>query len=339
MNFIITNREIIKNSGAESIREDGGEQAGDNLRFGTYDLQSRRFTLFPEPKNALQTLYAPSGYKPPENYAGSAQFFRVLYKEMSAPVIFKTPFNVEKNDVLFFLHGFNTDLNGVRSNFETLHKKYVEDKNSPIAHIVIFTWPGRHPKIPYHYFDDQQDAKRSGAALARAIEKTHAFMRDYFSDDKHAPCKRRINLMVHSMGHQVLQSAMSNLKIKLELFNELLLMAGDIEYNVFDRDKEFYNLIDLCARCHIYYHNEDRALDISKYTKNFGNRLGRYGRRSVDPTLDGVHDVNVSHTCDDKDSGEAEKIINHFYYYSSREVVTDIIEVLNGQPSRIPQQK
>ena len=40
--FFITNREIINDgNGNEYIREDGKENAGDDLRFGTYDLASR----------------------------------------------------------------------------------------------------------------------------------------------------------------------------------------------------------------------------------------------------------------------------------------------------------
>ncbi len=50
MNFFITNREIITNADStEFIREDGKEHAGDNLRFGTYDIEAKLFTLFPNP--------------------------------------------------------------------------------------------------------------------------------------------------------------------------------------------------------------------------------------------------------------------------------------------------
>jgi hypothetical protein len=46
--YFITNREIIKlANGEEAIREDGGEFAGDNLRFGEYDLDQNTFTLYP----------------------------------------------------------------------------------------------------------------------------------------------------------------------------------------------------------------------------------------------------------------------------------------------------
>lgn len=49
MNFFITNSEIITDAnGNESIRPDCKEHAGDNLRFGTYDIATEIFTLFPE---------------------------------------------------------------------------------------------------------------------------------------------------------------------------------------------------------------------------------------------------------------------------------------------------
>jgi hypothetical protein len=47
MNPFITNHEIIKNGNTETIREDGGEHAGNNLRFGSYSIEDREFTLFP----------------------------------------------------------------------------------------------------------------------------------------------------------------------------------------------------------------------------------------------------------------------------------------------------
>ena len=58
MNFFITNREIITNPDrTESIREDGKENAGDNLRFGTYDITAEKFTLFAEPDSTQEIVY------------------------------------------------------------------------------------------------------------------------------------------------------------------------------------------------------------------------------------------------------------------------------------------
>jgi esterase/lipase superfamily enzyme len=122
-----------------------------------------------------------------------------------------------------------------------------------------------------------------------------------------------------------------------EIFNEVLLMAADIEYDIFERDEAFNSLIDLGSRVHVYFNGQDRVLDISKYTKNFSNRLGRYGRKRIDPTLAHVVDAETTGVTEDRDAHLEEKLLNHWYYYTSTEVITDVIEVLNGRESHFKQ--
>ena len=338
MNFFITNREIINpDKPDEHIREDGKEHSGDNLRFGSYDLGKKTFTLFPEPKSAADSIYEDIKNKPIESLTGSARFFRMIYDALSNVPASKP------NDVLFFIHGFNTDLSGVRGAFKTLNKRYVDNPNSPIKHIVIFTWPGMSPKIPLHYFNDKKDAIRSGEAFARAIDKVILFFREFFLVSHNPLCKRNINLMVHSMGHRVLKHMMLEMKNKdipiPEIFNEVLLMAADIEFDIFEPDEAFYNIIKMGQRVHVYFHQKDVVLDISKFTKNFSNRLGRYGRKKIDAGLIDIIDAEVTKTKDDPGSGLESDKLNHWYYYTSSEVVDDVIEVLNGKKSRFAVKK
>jgi esterase/lipase superfamily enzyme len=337
MNFFITNREILTafETNEEFIREDGLEKAGDNLRFGTYDLTTKKFNLFPEPDNDEALIYGRLKNRPSVELKGSSRFFKEMYDLLMQPEPGKTSKNKEKADVLFFIHGFNTDLEGVRSNFLTLNEKYVDNPESPVKHVVIFTWPGRAPKIPFHYHDDKKDAIRSGEALARGIEKLKDFLSEFLVKAKNDACHRRIHLMVHSMGHRVLKHMLLQLKMIPELFYEILLIAADIEYDIFDKGNVYYNALDLGNRIHIYYHEKDHALGISKFTKNFNNRLGQYGRKIIDPGLHDVFDINVSHTTDDPGTSLREDSINHWYYYTCTPVVEDIINVLNGDPSRI----
>jgi Uncharacterized protein conserved in bacteria len=281
MNFFITNREIIVDqNGNESIREDGREKAADKLRFGSY--KNRVFTLFPEPDTELEALYEGLDSKRSDDLKGSARFFKLIYDELM-----KGGKSATDNNVLFFIHGFNTNLNDVRSTFHTLEKLYVNNPNCPISHIVIFTWPGMSPTVPYHYFNDKNDAIHSGEALARGMEKVTKFFREFLSNEKHKSCNRDIHLMVHSMGHRVLKHMMMELKQKSvqvpELFSEIVMMAADIEYDIFEPQEPFNDLIELGRRIHVYFHEKDRVLDISKYTKNFSNRLGRYGRKKIAP--------------------------------------------------------
>jgi len=81
MNLFITNREIYTNpDGSEFIREDGKENAGDNLRFGKYE--NKKFILFEEPKYESETIYQDILLKERDELKGSARFFRELYQEL-----------------------------------------------------------------------------------------------------------------------------------------------------------------------------------------------------------------------------------------------------------------
>jgi esterase/lipase superfamily enzyme len=145
-------------------------------------------------------------------------------------------------------------------------------------------------------------------------------------------------MMVHSMGHRVLKHMMLEMKENHvpfpDLFNEIILIAADIEFDIFEKGESFDKLIELGKRVHIYFHEKDRVLDISKFTKNFSNRLGRYGRKRIDPMQIDVRDANVTKTKDDANVGFEENKLNHWYYYSSTEVVEDIIEVFKGKNSK-----
>jgi len=334
MNLFITNREIITlPDGTETVREDGKEAAGDNLRFGSYNLNTKSFNLFPEPKAENQIRFNEITHEKQENLLGSSRFFRSLYDDMVKSGKKQTRFNKTKGDVLFFIHGFNNDLDGVRTIFDTLNRFYVDNPDSPIEHIVMFTWPGRTPTIPFHYHDDKKDAIRSGETLARGIEKLKRFFTEFIHHGKQQACNQSIHLMAHSMGHRVLKHMLLDLKEVPEIFGEILLMAADIDYDIFDRGNAFYQAINLGARVHVYFHEKDRVLGISKYTKSFSNRLGQYGRKSIDPGLKDVYDANVSGTTDDPSWGMGEDLLNHWYFYTSTDVINDVTKVLNGEIS------
>lgn len=343
MIYFITNREIIKKGSKETIREDGKETAGDNLRFGSYDIKKREFILFPEPQADADLDYAKAtsdtemSAKSTE-LKGSTRFFTDLYKAFTSEPAIKMA-GLEKSDTLFFIHGFNTDLKSLRETIDNLHKKYVENPDSPVGHIIVFTWPGRSPVLPLHYHDDKKDAIRSGEALARGILKVTEFLRKTLVQERNPACNKKIHLMAHSMGNRVLKHTILELERLQagipELFEEILIMAADVEYDIFEPQEAFYKLIDFGRRVHIYYHNKDHVLSISKYTKNFNNRLGKYGRKYVNTSLTDVFDVDVSKTKDDKGSGVGTQVLNHWYYYSSQMVVDNVIEVLKGKKPKL----
>jgi esterase/lipase superfamily enzyme len=325
MHLFVTNREIIEQEdGSETVREDGKERACEFLRFGTYS--DEKFHVFREPKRLSEVNYEKLDAYRTDELKGSAAFFKTLYDAMAQP-------GSNKNDVLFFVHGFNTDLNGVRQAFKNLEECYVKPEGSTIGHIVIFTWPGKEQKLPLHYHDDKTDAILSGTALARALQKTADFLHQHIQVEENKACGCKMHLMAHSMGNLVLKHAMLHLQRDgghaPELFNQILLMAADVEFDIFEPGKPFDNLIDLGYRITVYQHERDHVLGISKYTKNFSNRLGQHGRKRKQAEED-IVDADVSSTTDDLDNSIRADKLNHWYYYSSSEVVRDVCKVLGG---------
>ncbi|HSC54898.1 MAG TPA: alpha/beta hydrolase [Phnomibacter sp.] len=331
MLFFITNRQV---NADDTLRDDGKDHpAGDNIRFGEYQENATTlkgaFVLYDELTSEKQETDVFK--KDPAELKGSARFFRNLYEVMrNAPA--------KKGDVLFFVHGYNTSLTTLRDNFKELKKRYIA-ADSPISAIVVFTWPSIGGKsLPLHYYNDKMDAFRSGHALARAFEKFYFFIIQLKEAQKKdaalfPDCNRSIHLMVHSMGHQVIRLTFEHLRNtsvpqNFDIFKQVFLMAGDVQYNCFETEPSYQCLIDYCSQINIYYHNNDKVLDLSKYAKNFTNRLGRYGRREISPGLWDVYDCDVTKTKDDVGYGKMEDQMNHWYYYTSSDVAKDIRKVL-----------
>jgi esterase/lipase superfamily enzyme len=333
--YIITNREILnEHRRNESIRPDGREEARDELRFGEY-----HFAHIDDPGEVV--LYRDldeeglmrfqDKAKTPKNFQwGSQRVFDALYEEMLHP-------NEIGKDTLVFIHGFNTDLASALRTLRSLHKEYVENRKSPIKNIVLFTWPSRGQLLRYR--DDARDATITGYALGRAFKIFHDFLISKFGKDpsnpKSQPCEAKLHLLVHSMGNRVLEAMMAWLshesRQQPSLFDEVVLVGADVDYDAIEKPRALYNLIDICQRVHVYYHANDMALQVSRRTKNALNRLGLTGTKKKGELPDSVYEYNVSHTREDR--GFQEKMVNHWYYYNTTEVVEDIVEVLRGNES------
>lgn len=340
--YIVTNREVIPAKGrgrylpananqTEWIRADGKESATDNLRFGTYSFTDQNdqgsIHLFEDldPNKEVQRDSSALNMA-----AGSYKVFSELHSVMKHK-------EAHKSDVLFFIHGFKSDLDNGLETVRRLHKEYVENPDSPIEHIVLFTWPAKSKLFQYR--DDARDARISGYALGRGLQLLANFFDQYFISDNEF-CNQRIHLMAHSMGNQVLEAMFAELNYAgtriPDLFKETLLVCSDIDYDALESPRPLNNLIDICQRIHIYYHDNDRALMVSEKSKNAIRRLGRWGMKNTTIIPDMVFEADVSTITDD--DGLINEVAHHWYYYNSATVVNDIIQVLNGGVSSFTDQ-
>ncbi len=337
--YIITNREVSTREGKEFksvnakeyIRIDGKDEARHNLRYGTVtfnpkktgNLDDYNVKIFPDASSSLLKGYSENQVVDKSSF-GSTKVFEGLYKKGKG--------TNKRRDILFFIHGFNSDLKDSLNTLGDLHRLYVEPEDSPVTDIVLFTWPAMSKLLKYR--SDEDDAVQSGFALARSMASLREFFKAKIKTDPDL-CSQNIHLLCHSMGNKVLESmikCLDDMNIsRISLFEEIILAAADIDYNALEEPKPMYELIDYGKRIHIYYHNKDRALGISENTKNAFNRLGKWGAKKSDRLPDDVYESDVTDIEDELEFKS--KKFHHWYYTDSPSVVGDIKRVLLGDES------
>ncbi|HRH59107.1 MAG TPA: alpha/beta hydrolase [Chitinophagaceae bacterium] len=338
IHYLITNRQILKDeTGKEYIRTDGKEQATDDLRFATYNSETEEIIVLPDmsPSKYIADPKEPASYKNPyrsdydnvkmSSLKGSERMFTDLYKKMSSE---------DGGDVLLYVHGFHNDFGRVIRSIKRLEELYIKNEASTVKHLVVFTWPARDSLMRYR--DDARDAELSGFALGRAYQMLIDFFIAIFGknpmDPINQPCNNKIHLLCHSMGNRVLENMVTKLfsdqRRPTALFKEVILTGADIDWTSLEEPRPLYSITEICERVTVYFHSNDNALLISQTTKNPYNRLGRYGARDLRKLPSHVYVVDVSGIKDEKPF--MDKMVHHWYYVESKNVVADSLLVLKG---------
>lgn len=334
--YIISNRSI--NEKTNKFNTKGKEKAQPIFRVAKIDNVNAKkltYTILPDdiPDDYKKVIRLLNNESETNDLVGSAAMFYDLYSDT---VCFRNEARENKsgktflkNDILFFIHGFSTGFKASLSHIKELHKLYIEDANSPIRHLVYLSWPSRDSKL-FTYSGDQEDARDTGAILARVFRKTQNFFYEAFDIAKKEHCLGRIHLMCHSMGTLVLETFMQTIAKEnyLPIITEVILLHSDVKDNIFEQGEPFYYLKDICRRVHIYIHNGDDALRISRFTKNGTKRLGQRGPRDLSILNDETFVIDV--TANSESVSLKEGIFDHWGYLERKEEINDIILVLRG---------
>ena len=169
-----------------------------------------------------------------------------------------------RKHALFFVHGFNNDLEDVLKRARGLERNYGVE-------VIAFTWPANGRVAGgTDYRSDKRDAVRSAAALDRALEKLHGYFLKY-----QLPCGQRISLFLHSMGNYLVKHLMmsSIYQGETELFDNTILVAPDVNN---EGHAEWLDRIAVRRRLYVTVNEDDRALQASrlKFGKKQRARLG-----------------------------------------------------------------
>lgn len=211
-------------------------------------------------------------------------------------------------EMILFVHGFN-----VKFEEAVLRAAQIKYDLKFGGEMVLFSWPAGSSggffnsfRIDNTYTDNQKNAQKTIPIVRRFINKLSS-------------TNKKMHIIVHSMGHQLVLPAISELgKSKAKFIQELILNAPDFP------SEDFYRLAkslkNSSQRITVYCSPGDKALIASKEV-NENKRVG-----SCEKIKD-VDMINVNHI-DDSILG-----LNHGYY-SSRPILTDLYQLLLGVEAR-----
>lgn len=234
-----------------------------------------------------------------------------------------------ESDTLVFIHGFNvTFVEALHAGARLGNQVTIKAKR---LNVVVFSWPADGKAIPWmSYYSDREDARSSGAAVARAYLKLHDFICALKPDEQ---CKRNLHLLAHSMGNYVLRNGLQALISKeprrlVRLFHEMVLAAADEDEDAFESDAKLRLLPQLGRRITLYHNSRDRALLISDKTKANPDRLGSDGPRMLDLLPKKIVVVDCRRVAPAE--GESD-IAYHSYFLTCPPVAIDLTAVLSGE--------
>jgi esterase/lipase superfamily enzyme len=269
---------------------------------------------------APESIPTDTSKKGTKTVLGSREIFDDLRKTMKA----------QKADLILLIHGFSCDFTTVLGRGAQLKHEYAVP-GRPIE-VAVFSWPADGEMVPWiSYYQDRDDAKASGAAIARAFLKLLDYFRDIKPDQY---CWQHLHLVAHSMGNYALRHALQNVisqyagKTLPRVFQNIFLMAADEDNDALELDFKMARLPELGEAVHVYYSATDEALSISDRTKGNPDRLGSTGPRTL---------TNLPHKitlvdCRNVDGTGSISDSNHQYYRKRPEVIADIRQVLAGVP-------
>ena len=255
---------------------------------------------------------------------GSQAVFEAVRKEMTT----------RRQPCVIFVHGFNVSFRDAIARAAALKVAY---SGLPMT-LFLFTWPSDGSMMPFKaYISDRDDARASGVALGRGLQKLSHYLKDITADQH---CGQQVHFIAHSMGNYALRWALQSIKGSAgsnirRHFEQILLFAADEDDDAFELDHKLLTLPDMARRVTVYHNPGDKALVVSDTTKANPDRLGAGGPRNSRALPDKVSVVNcepvLSFTQDPT---------GHQYYTVNPVVRQDVMGVLKGiEPAALKTRK
>lgn len=294
--YFITNREIVKGkSGLARFGSKPNEAGPNELRLVRVERTSRswRVALVADKLSSARVSKLKAEFdldiEENEPWYGSLVVACDIFRQARE----------EGKSILFFVHGYNNDVEDVLQTAEEIEKLYG-------VIVVPFTWPangGGKIAGAAAYLSDKADARASATALNRAIGKIqfyHLLLTEsrksalrkradkkfpnnrqaadaWFTQRLEMECPIRLSLLCHSMGNYLFKCTLKtsdNVTSEL-VFDNINLVAADTNNA---NHREWVGQLDVRKRVYVVINEDDFALQASR--RKPGNeqraRLGHY---------------------------------------------------------------
>jgi esterase/lipase superfamily enzyme len=238
----------------------------------------------------------------------------------------KTDFvkGIDRDDLIIFIHGYNTDFKKAILQSAQLHY----DLNFP-GNMIAFAWPSVGSAAPAAYLRDARMAEQSVNALATLIRVIL----------RRIP-NRKIHVLAHSMGNEILLPALRRLELEdRELaktnpeippllpkrFSNIIIAAPDVQRTHFD--SLIPTVTRASKRVSYYYSKWDLALEASSLL----NGVERAGQAPY--FFEGMDTINAANV---SSFGRA---FGHTYFNAAPEAIKDLFLSINldlGPDKRSP---
>lgn len=289
-----------------------------DLRFGSAEVSGARldkFTLDVAPEQlAVDPAKAVVGDLG-DQVLGSQAVFEAVRAEMQR----------NQQDCMVFIHGFNVGFEAALQRTALLKRFYAD---RPMTWL-LFTWPSDGEMLPFKsYASDRDDARASGVALGRGLQKLASFLHGSRPQDY---CGQSVHLMTHSMGAYALRWALQSIRKSTgqslrRLLEHILMFAPDEDDDAFELDFKLQGLPEMARRVSLYHNAADLALVTSDVTKGNPDRLGAAGPRSARLLPDKVSVIDCEPVLSLRQDPKG-----HGYYSQDETVRQDVLAVLAGK--------
>ena len=316
--FIITNRTLSRHRTLRAFGKQPNASGPNELRLAEVTKSGRSWRVKPIrdrlSKNEVKSLKSRFGLDIDINqpWHGSLKIACEVFDRARE----------ENRSILFFVHGYNNDVQDVLNAAIELESLYD-------VIVVPFTWPangGGTISGTASYLSDKADARVSAGALNRAIGKIQQFhlmlsktvQKKYqkVAHERHPnnpteaatlytrliekDCSSKMSLLCHSMGNYVLKHTLAtseNATSKL-VFDNICLVAADA-YN--HKHSDWIGKLDVRKRIYVVINEDDYALKVSRIKPGQEQRarLGHYTKNLASPNAHYIDVTDVEHVGSD----------------------------------------